>query len=108
MMTKVEAWCVFSEQVKKHIEQTEHGHYIGINTIDVMDFIDSQYGIDSVYAWIKDTIKYVVRRPRTGNQLDLLKAAHMVCRIWVTFERSQEDEEMEIAVLSPESGGHYA
>ena len=90
MMTKVEAWCVFSEQVKKHIEETEHGHY-SQGGIDVIDFIESQFGNWANIAWAKDAIKYIVRLPHTDNHVDVLKAAHYLCRIYTVL--AGEDNE---------------
>ena len=88
-MTKSNAWLKFSKQVYYHIKQTEEGHY-SQGGIDVIDFIESQFQIDATLAWAKDVIKYVIRQPHTANQIDLLKAAHYLCRIWLLNENRNE------------------
>lgn len=80
---RVKEWKKFEALVAKHIEETESGHYCGEKKkIDVIDFMDSQLGGNSLYPWMKDAVKYLVRFPRTRNPVDLMKAAHYVCRMY--------------------------
>jgi len=90
-MTKSEAWQEFSNAVLQHIQDTEQGHYAQ-GGIDVIDFFESQHKINATIAWAKDVIKYVIRQPYTHNQLDLLKAAHYLCRIWILNENEKDEE----------------
>ena len=92
MGKRVEDWRRFSRIVEQHIEQTERGHYAGGGShgIDVMEFLEGFLGADATIAWLKDVVKYVCRYPRTDNQIDLFKAAHYLCRIWITNHRTKD------------------
>ena len=86
---RITSWVRFSEKVQAHLKKCEQlstgvGHYAR-GSIQPLDFFEQHFNAKETHT--KDVCRYMTRYPTEGNELDILKAADYLSRLWNLYHK---------------------
>ncbi|MBT9167919.1 MAG: hypothetical protein DDT19_01263 [Syntrophomonadaceae bacterium] len=79
-MESVELRLNFFRDLEEHIKDCQTGPYVGEDGTDVLDMAKNYNA--HLDHWTFTAIAYLIRHRAKGNNVDLLKAAHLISRLY--------------------------
>ncbi|MBT9169310.1 MAG: hypothetical protein DDT19_02668 [Syntrophomonadaceae bacterium] len=79
-MKSVKLKLCFSKDLEKHIKDCQTGPYVGADGTDVLDMAKNYNA--HLDHWTFTAIAYLIRHRARGNSIDLLKASHLISRLY--------------------------